>query len=248
MATAVKTSCPSLKHLTASVIFVDPPFGFDVALWDAKDKVWTTKYWKAVLESLKEVSKPGTLLVLFADPVAVLPSFMAALASYNELAQRGSRKEWKYANQVVFNKTNYVAKSSGPYAHSVETAFLFYYEKIPKISKLRHELAGNYVSAAKLSSKLTLPVSEGEQPNPCQKPNLWLQLLLENHVADDSYVMDLTAGSLSSAVATFLVNSPIHWVGADNNPNVLANFKQLVDLLVQDSDWWIKFKNGKTFK
>ena len=241
----LRAECPSLKHLHPSVVLLDPPYGWKQASWDQPEDKWSSQYFKTVLDSLTPVVRSGTLLVLFADPIGVLPSFLDRLKLYNSQSGEGSERKWIYANTLHFHKLNSVSKGIGPYANSVESAFLFYFGKVPKITKMRYELGGNLLTSSKLQKKMQIPVVAQGKPNPCQKPNLWLNILLENHVVDNSYVLDLTAGSFSSFLATYLLNSSIHWVGVDKDSDVLENFKLLLEKVNDEDSWWLGFKTGK---
>ncbi len=242
----MKSKCDSLKRIQASLIFIDPPYGWNVVkAWDKKSDIWNSEYWYGVLRSLDTIIGEGTCMCIFGDVFNVLPPLMRALSKYNDEHEKLSKGLWTKPTQMTFNKTNHTNKSNSPYSHSIENAFLFWFKSVPRMSKLPHELGGNLLFGPKVAGKRALCNESGKMINPCQKSPLWLKILVDNHAKPDTIVLDLTAGSMSSYFACYFADVSLHWVGADIGPETINNFKFLYKGARKSDSWFINFVQGK---
>lgn len=208
----------ALKHVKASTVFIDSPFGYSVdKLWDLPKHVWKEDYWLEILKSLEKRMQESGLLVVFGDLFKVYPPLHAAITHWN--SDHG--KKWIAVPPLFYNKRNHTNKGTGPYANSVELAFLYYWSSVPRIGKLPYELNGNLIEGNKTGDLLH---GLADYHNPCQKPNVLLKLLLENHAEEKTLVIDLTAGSFTSFLAVLQLTKETFWVGSDTHPEAGKNW------------------------
>lgn len=245
-----QTHCPTLRLLKLSLVLIDPPFGWKTAEWDQPDNVWTEKYWTQVLLSVQPHLADKATIAVFGDCFNVLPQLTAGVAAYNAKAE--SKQLGKLVNpvQLCFNKTNHPHKGVGGYSQSVDNVFLYFYKEAPKIKKLPFEFNGNVFSTSRPSGSRFIPSYSGKTSNPTQKSHLVLKVLLANQIPESgSLVMDLTAGSFSSWLASYLSPKAIHWVGCDSRSDGMADWdylqSQLPDEMWDGSAWFHKFVAGK---
>ncbi len=242
----LKARCDSLKRVQASLIFIDPPYGWNVVkAWDKVSDIWGSEYWEQVLRSLDGIIAEGTCLCVFGDVFNVLPPLTLAISKYNDKKSRLSKGLWTKPTQMAFNKTNHSHKTNCVYSQSIENAFLFWYKKMPKISKLPFELGGNMLFGPKVAGKRVLLNAEGNIINPCQKSALWLKVLVENHAKSNTIVLDLTAGSMASYFACYFAPVSLHWVGSDIDPTMIANWNFLRKGIRNEEAWFQDFVLGK---
>ena len=242
----------ALKYVKASLVFVDPPYGYSMKEWDTPDKVWQSDYWIVVLQSIRSVLVEGATLAVFGDCFNVLPPLMSAIQAFNEEAAASGAHQFVSPVQFCFQKTNHPHKGTGGYSQSIENVFLFFYGFPPKIKSLNFEFGGNLLSAARVSGDRLIKGPDENPLNPCQKSPLLLRALIENHATPNTIVMDLTAGSFSSYLACFLSLIPLHWVGCDIDKNSLENWNHVQDSLLTSKEveseisknWFSKFAKG----
>ena len=76
----MKRNFPVLKMVKASVVFIDPPFGWHVDEWDEPEEVWQPDYWFDVLESILGSLMESAAIVVFGDCFNVLPLLLKGVA------------------------------------------------------------------------------------------------------------------------------------------------------------------------
>jgi hypothetical protein len=76
----------------------------------------------------------------------MLPPLVQGLTEYNSWAQANQAGEWVKPIQICLNKSNHPQKGTGGYSHSVENAFIWLFQKAPKIKELPYKLNGNLLT------------------------------------------------------------------------------------------------------
>ncbi len=230
--------------MKASLVFIDPPFGFNLAEWDGADNVWTADYWFDVFSSLADYLLDSAAIVVFGDCFNVLPELLAGVKLFNEDARENQNPILLPPIQICFQKINHPHKGGNNYSQSVENAFVFHYQSTPKIKKNNFELAGNLLTSSRVTGARRILNEEGTWMNPCQKSQLWLRYFIDNNTVMNSLVLDLTAGSFSSYLACFYSTRTLHWAGCDIGPNTLKNWEFLRSQLEEDCENLKKFYQG----
>ena len=215
---------PVLKLVKASLVFIDPPFGFNVESWDTPEHIWPSDYWFEVLSSLQAYLKDAAAVVVFGDCFNVLPRLLEGVKRFNDYADQTQQPRFIPPIQICFQKLNHPHKSGNGYSQSIENAFVFHYKESPRVKSLDFEISGNLLSSTRVTGPRRIKNEKGEWINPCQKPHIWLKYFIQNNTTSESVVLDLTAGSFSSFLACFHSTHTLHWAGCDIGPDTLKNF------------------------
>ena len=235
----------AFKFLKASLVFIDPPFGFDLASWDKPDDVWPADQWVEVFTSLRDILKELAAVVVFGDCHSVLTPLLKGVKKFNELSVAAQLPQLLGPIQICFQKVDKPQKSGKTgYSQSIENAFVFHYGTYPKIAKRDFEINGNLLTGNRVIGAQRIKNPEGNWMNPCQKPHIWLRFFIENNTTADSLVLDLTAGSFSSYLACHYSVHSLHWAGCDIGSDTLTNWNFLQTQIENETDQMENFYAG----
>lgn len=231
------------------MVFIDPPFGFNVDTWDTPELVWSESYWVRVFTSLQDILQDSAAIVIFGDIFTVLPPLLAGVKLFNEVAETKQLPKILPPVQICFQKVNKPHKSGKTgYAQSVENAFIFHFQSYPKLLKYDFDVKGNLLTAARVVGARRLKNSDRKWINPCQKPHIWLRYFIDNNTTSNSLVLDLTAGSFSSFFACYFNTKPIHWAGCDIGPDTIKNWEFFQRQIEDESILLERFYEGIIFQ
>jgi hypothetical protein len=234
METVIKNA-PVFRLVKVSLVFIDPPFGWNLSEWDRPEDVWQDDHWFDLLSYISPHLKDSAAVVVFGDCFNVLPKLLNGVSDFNSYSSKQQKPTFTAPVQICFNKTNHPHKAANGYSQSVEHAFLFFYKQHAPIKKLKFELRGNLLTSSKVSGSRRILDGSGNMINPCQKPNIWLRYFLDNHTVEDSVVMDLTCGSFSSFLACYFCTHRLHWIGCDIATTTLKNWDFLISQITTES-------------
>lgn len=215
---------PSLKLTKASLVFIDPPYGYNVADWDSPSDVWTPEYFSEIFKSLTHRLLPSATIVVFGDIFTVLPNLVGGVELFNNNYASG-QDLFVAPVHFVYHKTNKPHKGASGYSHSLENAFVYFYQRGPPIVKQQQEIGGNLLTGPRVAGIQRIVNLDDEMLNVSQKPHRFLSFFLDNHAQSETLVLDLTAGSFSSYLACFFNKKVLHWAGCDVKENGSTEFE-----------------------
>jgi hypothetical protein len=165
------------KLAKISLVFANPPWGWNLALWDTLEAVWTALYWKTALQSLASQIQALAALVVFGDLFNMLPPLIQGISEYNSWAPSNQAGEWVKPVQICLNKSNNPHKGTRGYLQ-VENAFMWFFQKAPKITELPYKLNRNLLTVPQVQGNHLIPHWNGSSTlyNPTQKSHLWLKV------------------------------------------------------------------------
>jgi hypothetical protein len=145
------------KLAKISLVFADPPWAWNLAPWDTPKAAWTALYWKTVFQSLSSQIQALAALVIFGDLFNVLPPLVQGVTEYNSWARANQAGDWVKPVQICLNKSNHPHKGTGGYLHLIENAFVWFFQKAPKIKELPYELNGNLLTVPRVQGNRCIP-------------------------------------------------------------------------------------------